>query len=89
MNNDKELNLDDLENISGGQYDPDVEYSKAKVICGGDLYNVNNMREVVGQIQPGQDVELHPDFEYYINGMRLCLIRVNGTDYVTERKNIS
>ena len=89
MDNAKEMSLDDLESVTGGQYDPDVEYNKAQVVNAGNLYSINNCRQIVGQIQPGQDIELHPEFEYYIDGKLFCIIRVNGVEYFTERENIS
>ncbi len=89
MDNAREMNMDELEKVTGGQYDPDVEYNKAQVKNAGNLYSVNNIRQIVGQIQPGQEVELHPEFEYYIDGKIFCIIRVNGVDYITERDNVS
>ena len=89
MDNAREMNMDELDKVTGGQYDPDVEYNKAQVKNAGNLYSVNNIRQIVGQIQPGQEVELHPEFEYYIDGKIFCIIRVNGVDYITERENVS
>ena len=89
MDNNNELNADKLEKVTGGQYDPDVEYSKAQTISAGNLYSPDNIRLVVGKIQPGQDIEVHPNFEYQIDGKVLCVVRINGTDYLTERENIA
>ena len=84
-----ELDLNDLENITGGEYDPDVAYIETYVIRNGYLYSTSNIRETVGQISAGQKVGLHPDFLYTINGVDLCLVRVGMQDYVTERSNIA
>ncbi len=89
MNNSNEMNLDMLEKVTGGQYDPDVVFNKSQVVCGGNLYDLNNLRLAVGSIQPGQDIEVHPEFEYQIDGKVFCIVRVNGVDYYTERANIA
>ena len=68
MNNSNEMNLDMLEKVTGGQYDPDVVFNKSQAVCGGNLYDLNNLRLAVGSIQPGQDIEVHPEFEYQIDG---------------------
>lgn len=89
MDNKREIGLEELEKVSGGQYDPDVEYSKATVGCIGNLYSMSNHLQIVGQILPNQEIEVHPEFEYQIDGKVLCIVRVNGVDYLTERENIS
>jgi hypothetical protein len=89
MNNDREMSLDELDKVTGGQYDPDVEYTRKYAACGGNLYKINDIREIAGQLQVNQEVELHPDFEYYCNGKVYCIVRVNGVDYMTERENIN
>ena len=89
MNNSNEINTDKLEEVTGGQYDPDTEFNKSQVVCAGNLYNINDLRQVVGSIYPGHDVEVLPDFEYQIDGKVLCIVRVNGADYYTERGNIA
>ena len=83
------LGINDLEHVSGGQYDPDVAYTETSVIRNGYIYNVANIRETVGQISAGQKVGIHPDFAYVINGVDLCMIRIGTQDYVTERANIA
>lgn len=89
MDNAREMNLDELEKITGGQYDPDVEYNKKTTACGGNLYSINNARQIVGQLLPEQEIEVHPEFEYQVDGKTLWIVRVNGVDYFTERENIS
>lgn len=89
INNDNKLSLNDLDNVAGGEYDPDVTYLDAQVIRSGNLYSLYNIREAVGQIQAGQKVFLHPDFLYYIDGVELCIVKVGVQDYVTERANIA
>lgn len=89
MDNNNELSLDELEKVTGGQYDPDVEYSKAKVVSGGNLYSISDIRNIVGWIEPDQEVEVHPEFEYWMNGKVFCIVRVNGRDYLTECGNIA
>lgn len=84
----KMVDLNELENVNGGQYDPDVAYIETLVIKNGNLYNSSNIRETVGQIQSGQKVLRHPEFSYYIDGVELCVIRIGSADYVTERENI-
>ena len=83
------LDLNDLENVTGGEYDPDVAYTETYVIRDGYLYNTSNIRETVGHISAGQKVGIHPDYLYTINGVDLCLVRVGTKDYVTERSNIA
>jgi hypothetical protein len=85
----KEINLNELAGVSGGQYDPDVTYIDTQVIKSGNLYNVSNIRETAGQIQFGQAIQRHPDYSYYMNGVELCLVRIGTKDYVTERANIA
>lgn len=83
------IDLNKLDAVSGGQYDPDVTYIDTRVIMNGNLYNVCNIRETIGQIQAGQKVLLHPDFAYYIDGVEFCIVKVSGQEYVTERANIA
>lgn len=84
-----ELNVFELDNVSGGQYDTDATYLSTEVIRGGNLLNPSNLREVVGQIQPGQKVEINPGFKYLIDGLCLVAIKVDGVDYLTEQDNIA
>lgn len=86
--NDK-LNFEQLEQISGGQYDPDAEYIDTYALRSGNLYSTSNISKAIGSIVAGQAVQLHPDFSYMIDGVFYCIVRINGADYVTESENIS
>ncbi len=85
----KELNINELDKVSGGEYDTEAQYLSTEVIRGGNLLNPSNLREVVGQLSPGQKVEINPGFKYCIDGMVLVAIKVNGVDYMTEQDNIA
>lgn len=83
------LNHNQLEHVSGGQYDHDAVYINTHAVRSGNLYNIHNIRETVGSIIAGQAVQLHPDFWDVIDGVLVCIVRIDGTDYITERVNIS
>ena len=53
------LNHNQLEHISGGQYDHDAVYINTHAVRSGNLYNIHNIRETVGSIIAGQAVQLH------------------------------
>ena len=83
------LDLNQLENVAGGQYDNTVEYLDKIVIRNGNLYNVNDLRQIVGTITAGQPIKLHPDALYPLDGHRYCFVKVNGADYAADRETIS
>ena len=83
------LNHNQLEHVSGGQYDHDAVYIDTHAVHSGNLYNIHNIRETVGTISVGQAVQLHPDFWDVIDGVLVCIVRIDGTDYITERVNIA
>lgn len=86
---ENKLDSTQLDHVSGGQYDEDAEYIDTHAVSNGNLYNIRNMREVIGSITAGQAVQLHPDFIEMRDGVFLCIVRIDGTDYLTERSNIS
>lgn len=87
----RELSIDDLDHITGGEIEgpEDVEYNATEVIRDGNLYNMSNMKEVVGSIHIGQKVKINPYFSYIIDGTLVCAIEVNGSVYITERDNVA
>ena len=56
------LNHNQLEHVSGGQYDHNAVYIDTHAVHSGNLYNIHNIRETVGTISVGQAVQMHPDF---------------------------
>ena len=85
----KELSLNELSMVAGGEYDPEEQYVSARVVRSGNLYNISNLRQAVGQIVPGQQVSVHPTFQYIINNVSYCIVRVSGTDYYTEEEKLA
>lgn len=83
------LNHNQLEHVSGGQYDHDAVYIDTHAVHSGNLYNIHNIRETVGTISVGQAVQMHPDFWDLRDGEIVCIVRIDGTDYITERVNIA
>lgn len=87
----KELSINDLDHITGGEIEgpDDIEYNATEVIRDGNLYSTSDMRQTVGRIQAGQKVKINPDFSYIIDGTVFCAIEVNGMVYITERYNVA
>jgi hypothetical protein len=50
-----------------------------------DKLNHQQLEHVSG----GQAVQLHPDFWDVRDGVLVCIVRIDGTDYITERVNIA
>ena len=84
-----ELNVNDLELVTGGEIEGPESFTDATVAQNGNLYNPRNIREVVGQIQAGQKIRVHPEFRYNIAGVDYCTVELNGVTYVTEWANIA
>ncbi len=85
----KEISLDELDKITGGEYDPDVAYKTGLVVIAGDYYDTSDMTTSRGKLSLNSTVEVHPEFEYYLDGKCFIIVRIGGKDYVTERVNIS
>ena len=85
----KELSLNELSMVAGGEYDPDEQYLSAMVVRAGNLYNLSNLRQAVGQIAPGRQVGVHPTFRYIISNVAYIIVRVDGVDYCTEEENVA
>ena len=83
------LNHNQLEHVSGGQYDHNAVYIDTHAVHSGNLYNIHNIRETVGTISVGQAVQMHPDFWDLRDGEIVCIVKIDGTDYTTERVNIA
>ena len=84
-----EMNVNDLELVTGGEFEGPESFSDATVVLNGNLYNERDLREVVGQIQAGQKVRVNPVFRYNIAGVDYCAVEVNGATYITEWANIA
>lgn len=85
----EEMNYIDLDKVTGGEIEGPESFDDATVICGGNLYNISNLREIAGQIHTGQKVRVHPTFRYKIDGVELCAVEVGGMTYFTEWTNIA
>ena len=85
----EEMNYIDLDKVTGGEIEGSETFNDATVIFGGNLYNTSNLREIVGQLQVGQKVKVHPTFRYIIDGVEYCIVEVSGATYFTEWTNIA
>lgn len=85
----EEMNINDLEKVTGGEVEGPETFNDATVAQNGNLYNIRNMREVVGQIQAGQKIRVHPEFRYNLAGVDYCTVEVDGMTYITEWANIA
>lgn len=85
-NNKAELKLDiaELGNVSGGQYDPDEQYIPMMTAFPANLYSLTNYNNKEGSLQANQIVEVHPSFSY----LSFRIVRVDGKDYLTEESNL-
>ena len=83
------MDFNQLENVTGGQYDNTVEYLDKYVLRDGNLYNTHDLREIVGRITAGQPIKLHPDSLYSLQGHNYCFVKVGGIDYAADREDIS
>ena len=45
----KEISLDELDKITGGEYDPDVAYKTGLVVIAGDYYDTSDMTTSRGE----------------------------------------
>ena len=86
-----ELSKDDLTSVSGGQYNPNAPYQESLVIRDGDISSIHSMFDIIGHIKVGEKVWLNMDYLYTLEGVDVCVIRIDGPegdDYVTKRSNI-
>lgn len=86
-----ELSKDDLTSVSGGQYNPNAPYQESLVIRDGDISSIHSMFDIIGHIKVGEKVWLNMDYLYTLEGVDVCVIRIDGPegdDYVTKRSNL-
>ena len=86
-----ELSKDDLTLVSGGQYNPNAPYQESLVIRDGDISSIHSMFDIIGHIKVGEKVWLNMDYLYTLEGVDVCVIRIDGPegdDYVTKRSNL-
>lgn len=86
-----ELSKDDLTSVSGGQYNPNAPYQESLVIRDGDIASIHSMFDIIGHIKVGEKVWLNMDYLYTLEGVDVCIIRIDGPegdDYVTKRSNL-
>ena len=66
----EKLNLDNLENVAGGQYDHDGPTITAKVIKATYIYSSMNVNSaIIRAVMPGDTVTIYRDPVMYMDGV--------------------
>ncbi|MDO5134038.1 MAG: hypothetical protein Q4D81_13825 [Eubacteriales bacterium] len=82
----EKLNLDNLDNVAGGQYDHDGPTITAKVIKATNIYSSMNVNSaIIRAVAPGDKVTIYRDPAMHMDGFNWRIVKrepANNNAYI-------